>query len=229
VPTDQPSLPPVLLIHGLGSSFEHNWQATGWVDLLEEEGRNIIAVNLPGHGPGATSGTGDTVETILHAISDHPVVDAVGFSAGGRALLVTASRHPQRFRRLAVLGVGNPGAGGATDGKQGNATADGLESDTEPEEQAPRVIRRLVESAGNDRRLVAQFLRTRQPALHESNLSAIVSPALIVIGDEDTAGPADKLVAELPDARLVTLNGVDHFATTSDFGCMDAVIGFISQ
>ena len=32
---------PVLLIHGVGSSFEHNWRATGWVDLLEDEGGEI--------------------------------------------------------------------------------------------------------------------------------------------------------------------------------------------
>ena len=41
---------PLLLVHGLASSFEHNWRTTGWVDILGEEGREIIGVDLPGHG-----------------------------------------------------------------------------------------------------------------------------------------------------------------------------------
>ena len=39
---------------------------------------------------------------------------------------------------------------------------------------------------------------------------------LVVLGDQDPAGtltPGDGLVTALPDARLVTLRGVDHFGT----------------
>ena len=31
----------------------------------------------------------------------------------------------------------------------------------------------------------------------------------------------------LPDARLVTLRNVDHFATPKDFGCIDAALDFL--
>jgi pimeloyl-ACP methyl ester carboxylesterase len=50
---------------------------------------------------------------------------------------------------------------------------------------------------------------------------------LVVLGDQDPAGPGDRLVAALPDARLVTLRGVDHFGTPSDVRCMQAVLGFL--
>jgi alpha-beta hydrolase superfamily lysophospholipase len=40
-------------------------------------------------------------------------------------------------------------------------------------------------------------------------------------------GPGDGLVAALHDARLVTLRGVDHFGTTSDVRCMQAVLDFL--
>jgi pimeloyl-ACP methyl ester carboxylesterase len=43
---------PVLLVHGLASSFEHNWRATGWVDILADEGRTALGMDLPGHGGG---------------------------------------------------------------------------------------------------------------------------------------------------------------------------------
>ena len=40
-------------------------------------------------------------------------------------------------------------------------------------------------------------------------------------------GRADRLVAELPSATLVMLPGVDHFATPSDFGAIDATMKFL--
>ncbi|MBW8827332.1 MAG: alpha/beta fold hydrolase, partial [Acidobacteria bacterium] len=42
--------PPVLLVHGLASSFELNWREFGWVDLLADAGREVIGVDLLGHG-----------------------------------------------------------------------------------------------------------------------------------------------------------------------------------
>jgi hypothetical protein len=50
---------------------------------------------------------------------------------------------------------------------------------------------------------------------------------LVVLGDKDFAGPADPLVDALPDARLVTLRNVDHFATPKDFGFIDAALDFL--
>jgi hypothetical protein len=40
-------------------------------------------------------------------------------------------------------------------------------------------------------------------------------------------GSADRLMAALPSASLVTLAGVDHFATPSDFGAIDATMKFL--
>ena len=61
-----------------------------------------------------------------------------------------------------------------------------------------------------------------------ADLAAIDAPVLVVLGDRDFAGPADRLLAALPDARLVTLRGVDHFGTPSDYGCIEAVTGFLA-
>ncbi len=104
-----------MLLHGLASSFEHNWREPGWVDLLTEAGRDVLEIDLPGHGPGPH-------ETVPEAYADVPGVvarhiaerapdarqlDAVGFSTGGHTLLAIAAAAPERFRRLAVLGVGD--------------------------------------------------------------------------------------------------------------------------
>jgi pimeloyl-ACP methyl ester carboxylesterase len=58
-------------------------------------------------------------------------------------------------------------------------------------------------------------------------LARITTHVLVVLGDQDPAGPGDGLVAALPDARLVTLRGVDHFGTPADVRCMQAVLGFL--
>jgi pimeloyl-ACP methyl ester carboxylesterase len=97
-------------VHGFASSFDRNWVEPGWVALLEDAGRNVIGVDLLGHGkaekptdPAAYAGLEDGV---LAAMPGEPV-DAVGFSLGARTLLVLAAREPGRFNKLVLGGVGD--------------------------------------------------------------------------------------------------------------------------
>jgi pimeloyl-ACP methyl ester carboxylesterase len=149
----------------------------------------------------------------------------VGFSAGGRALLAAAAAAPGRFRKIALLGVGD---GGARSGDDGAAMATMFESDAEPDDPTAAVLWRLAGTAGNDRRAVARYLRAPHPAVALADLAVVDGPVLLVLGDRDFAGPADQLLAALPHAELVTLRGVDHFGTPSDFGCIDAVTRFLA-
>jgi pimeloyl-ACP methyl ester carboxylesterase len=216
----------VLLVHGLGSSFEHGWVQTGWVDILTSEGHDPVAVHLPGHGPaGSADEDTDAVARILAEARAHRPMDAVGFSAGAVALLAAAVQDPGAFRRIALLGIGDPR------GDVGDVTAiaDGLESDDEPSDDVPRIIRRLAVSAGNDRHAVARYLRADSRSASLSDVREVDRPVLVVLGDRDFAGPADALVAALPSADLVTLHGVDHFATPGTFAAIDAVVRFLAD
>jgi pimeloyl-ACP methyl ester carboxylesterase len=89
------------------------------------------------------------------------------------------------------------------------------------------VFRRLAEGSGNDRAALVAFLRRPQQPLTAADLAGIGGPVLVVLGDQDPAGPGEPLVAALPDARLVTLRGVDHFGTPADVRCMQAVLSFL--
>ncbi|WP_236792022.1 alpha/beta fold hydrolase [Amycolatopsis sp. GM8] len=217
---------PVVLVHGLGSSFERNWVASGWADLLRDEGHEVIGVHLPGHGPAGPEP--DAAQRILDVAGEHGAIDAVGFSAGGQAVLRAAARAPEAFRRVAFLGIGD-GVLEPRDDTVRLRLADAIEATDPPGDVHTRVFRRMIAAAGNDPAAVAAYLRAVPGPVPAAELRRITAPALVVIGDRDPAGPADRFVAALPDACGVTLRGVDHFATTSDVSCLDAVLKFLSE
>jgi pimeloyl-ACP methyl ester carboxylesterase len=221
--------PPVALVHGFASSAEHNWAATGWLDLLAEAGRAVIAVDMLGHGRAPRPTSPDAYQSVesdvAGALRGRGRVDAIGFSAGAAVLLRLAASCPGRFRRLALLGIGS----GVLDHPDPAAIIAALEGDPDPEDTRGIVFRRLADSLDNDRAALVAFLRRRPTPLTAADLARIACPVLVVLGDGDPAGPGDGLAAALGQARLVTLKGVDHFGTPSDVRCMQAVLGFIGE
>ena len=161
---------------------------------------------------------------MLDQLPDEPV-DAVGFSLGARTLLVLASAHPERFHRLVVAGVG---ANLFRHDGSSALLADALGA-TAATTRHPVVqyFRGLADQPGNDPLALAACMRRPAPELTDEGLARITCPVLVVIGDQDFAGPADPLVERLADPTLVVLKGVDHFATPKDFGFLDAGLEFL--
>jgi pimeloyl-ACP methyl ester carboxylesterase len=256
---------PVLLVHGFASSFERNWREPGWVDLLSDAGREVIATDLLGHGtapkphdPAEYVRLESDLAGLLPA--DAPV-DAIGFSLGARLLLsIAATRRPGAFGRIVVGGVGEsvlrdddsepvaravegsaagpvaagPGVGGA--GVEGGGlasdriTSRGAAGSGEPpseESNLARAFARFARTPGNDPLALAACLRRPVAPLTAEGLGRVSVPVLVVLGDQDFAGPAQPLVDALPDATLVVLEGVDHLATPMHFGFIDAALGFL--
>jgi len=219
---DQP--PPVLLVHGFASSAEHNWRHPGWLDLLADCGRETIAIDLPGHGTAPKPAGYDKVEAhVAAAVEGREPVDAIGFSAGAHVLLRLAADQPGTFRRLALLGIGR----GVLEPADPELIVAALTGEPDPENVTGMVFRRLADGLGNDRDALVAFLRRPQRPLTQADLARIAARVLVVLGDQDPATPGGGLVAALPDARLVTLRGVDHFGTPGDVRCMQAVLGFL--
>ncbi len=100
------SLPPVILLHGLGAA------ATNFVPLtlaLQPHVQSIICIDMPGHGLSAvTQRSVDLVEmydalcVCIDALCGMPF-SLVGNSLGGAMALRYASERPKRVRSLALL------------------------------------------------------------------------------------------------------------------------------
>jgi pimeloyl-ACP methyl ester carboxylesterase len=222
---------PVVLVHGFASSFERNWQETGWVDLLRDEGRSVIGVDLPGHGPSAKphepAAYAGLEGSVGAAMPPAGQADAVGFSMGAQLLLRVAAASPGRFRRIVLGGIGD-GVFASTDPEP---VAHAVETGYAAEEAGPSAaaLAFFAATPGNDPAALAACLRRPRAPLTEADVAAIAVPVLLVLGERDFAGPADRLVAALPDARLLVLPRTDHFGTPKDFRFVKAALDFVNS
>jgi pimeloyl-ACP methyl ester carboxylesterase len=219
----------VVLVHGWGGSFAATWRRSGFTELLADAGRPVIGVDLLGHGdapkPHEPEAYADLTTRIEEALPAGPV-DAVGFSLGALTLLRLAIRRPDAFRRIVVAGIGH-NAFERDDVGRARILA-GLDGTAEPEDNLARLFSQYADQPGNDRLALAAVMRRDDAmALTPDALAAVTAPVLVVLGDRDFAGPAEPLVDALPDARLVTLRNVDHFATPESFGFIDATLEFL--
>ena len=206
---------PVVLVHGLGSSFEHNWGVTGWIDILDSEGFEVVGHELPGHGSAAHAAGGEleAVQRLVSVVTQKAPVVGIGFSAGARLVLRAAIASPESFEKVVLLGIG-----------------DGMwKVREEGSGEMPDLVLQLLETAGNDRASVQGYVDGFAAMPPLSELAKLTMPTLVVIGERDMVGPVDEMVAALPNARAIVLKGVDHFSTTSNFNCQDAVLRFLSE
>ena len=83
-------LPPVLLLHGLATSAARTWGENGWLDLLADADREVIALDLMGHGDNVKPHDPEAYEAL-----EQDVVDRLpdGPARCGR-LLARRSDHP---------------------------------------------------------------------------------------------------------------------------------------
>lgn len=222
---------PVVLVHGFASSFERNWREPGWVDVLEEEGRTVLNVDLLGHGtspkPTDPEAYRDLEASIEDVISNHVLVDAVGFSLGGQLLLRLAAKDPKHFRKIAIGGVGDNAMRPSDPAPLVEAIVRGVPG--EADHEAAGAFARFARAPGNVPEALAACLNRPHQPLNTSELAKVQVPVLVVLGDRDFAGPATQLMASLPDARLVTLVGADHFSTPKDFRFLAETVEFLAS
>jgi len=195
-------------------------------------GRNVLAVDLPGHGRSAGAALA-SVEAIADWIVD--VLDAegvarasiVGHSFGALAALECAARHPSRVAAIALVGPAFPMAVSETLlAAARDAPADACAMIAT---WSHSVARQLggnpvpgMWMTGTATRLMARapegVLETDLRACNDyagglAAAAAVRCPALLVVGARDQMAPpkaAQPLAAALAAATVVTLPGCGH-------------------
>ena len=224
-------LPPVLLLHGWGGNFASTWKNNGWCEGLKVAGRRVIAVDLPGHGSSRASHDpkdyADLAASVEEKLEGEEQVDAIGFSLGGKVLLELACRHPGRFRRLVIAGLGH---NLFAPERMGEMLAGILERGITDEDPAPvRALLAQVLPAGNDPRALAACLRRpANPVLTPERLAMVNCPVLLIAGEQDTlAQPIEPLKQALPHANVENLPDMDHFGLPGSLVFRIASLAFL--
>jgi pimeloyl-ACP methyl ester carboxylesterase len=242
-----PSRPTVVFVHGAAN--DHSVFALQ-SRYFAYHGRNVLAVDLPGHGRSA-GGPLDSVEAIADWIPR--LLDAtgireaalVGHSLGALAALEAAARFPSRISRIALLGPAVPMT-------VSEALLDAARAN---DHVAFELIAGWSHSAGkqlggnpvpgmwmmgNALRLME---RSRPGALHVdlrachdyangiAAAAAVRCPALLIVGARDLMAPpkaAQGLAAAFAEKRIVTLPDCGHamMAEQPD-AVLDALAAFL--
>jgi pimeloyl-ACP methyl ester carboxylesterase len=218
----------VLFVHGTGQ--DHTIWALPTAYFARHD-RNVLAVDLPGHGRSGGSPLGSVEE-----IADWPmaVLDAVeqkqaaiaGHSLGSLAAIAAAARHPRRVRAIALVGTALPMTVSARllEAAQDNRheaidmlvnwgySEDGGGGAPEPGIPLREAGQRLLEQA-RPGVIYIDLKACDDYAAGLEHAAAVRCPALLILGERDRLTPARsarQLAATLPNAETAILEGCGH-------------------
>jgi pimeloyl-ACP methyl ester carboxylesterase len=228
---------PILLIHGFASNVAANWIDPGWVRTLTGAGRRVIAYDNRGHGQseklydpalyGAPTMAEDGRRLLDHLAIER--ADVMGYSMGARIATFLTFAHTTRVRSLVLGGVGiNLVRGMVGTGPIARAleapSIDDVTNDT------ARSFRAFAEQTKSDLKALAACLRGPREKITPEKLAAITVPTLIAVGSADViAGPGEELVALIPGAQFLDIEGRDHMKAVGDARCKQGVLDFLTR
>jgi pimeloyl-ACP methyl ester carboxylesterase len=232
--------PPAVLVHGFASSLQGNWRATGVIDALVGAGRKAVALDCRGHGrsgkphdPAAYAGTAmaDDVTALMDFLGMGRA-DLVGYSMGGFIAASLMTRRPERFNSVILAGVGDARMLKDSNRERAAEIAEAMEAPDKGavKNASARAFREFAEVSGNDLRALAAMQRSMTRAWFDAErFGEVRLPVMVLLGEADTlVGPADRLAAAIPGARLVKVPG-DHLTAPGTAEFRAAVVGFLGE
>lgn len=230
--------PPIVLVHGFASSRATNWRAPGWYTALTAAGRQVIALDVRGHGESDKPHVldaydegelaRDVVRLLDHLGFDR--ADVMGYSMGGFITLRLLHEAPARVRRAVIAGVGENYYGRGPVETAAIAAALRAADVREVTEAVPRTFRIFADQGKNDREALALCMTRPRRSVTAAEFSGLRVPVLIVVGERDTVtGPPGALAEALPGARVVIVPQRDHMTAVGDKIYKEAVIAFLSE
>jgi pimeloyl-ACP methyl ester carboxylesterase len=229
---------PIILVHGFASNRITNWRAPGWYDTLTVAGRQVVALDVRGHGESDKPHrreaydegelAADVVRLMDHLRFDQ--ADVMGYSMGGFISLRLLHDAPDRVRRAVVAGVGDNYYGRGTAETASIAAALRAPDVSSVSNAVPRQFRLFAEQGRNDLEALALCMTRPRRSLTPAELAAVDVPTLIVVGEKDTiTGPPSALAKALPSAHVAIVPGRDHMTTVGDKAYKAAVVEFLGE
>ncbi|MES0881538.1 alpha/beta fold hydrolase [Roseibium sp. SCP14] len=228
---------PILLIHGFASNKQVNWEYPGWIKLLVEDGRRVIAIDNRGHGESqkfydpAAYGAPIMAEDARRLL-DHLQIertDVMGYSMGARISAFLTLNHPDRVKRAIFSGLGYGMVAGVGDPEP---IASALEADRiqDVADRTGRAFRAFAEQTGSDRRALAACMRSSRQKISEEDVSRIERPVLVAVGTKDDIAGSPKRLADLmPHADVLDIPGRDHMVAVGDKVHKQGVLAFLNN
>jgi len=225
--------PPIVMAHGWGGSFSATFEPHGWRADLEAEGREVIGIDLPGHGTGRPASHdpadyADLASGLAAKLPDGPL-DGVGFSLGSKLLLELECRSPGRFRRLVLGGVG---ANVFAPERGVEAVANVLESgDIENAPPPVQMMVRYSQASRSDPLAIAAVLRRPPNPTHmPSRLKQVRAKILLINGANDKGvAPVDQLATLIPGCATLILDDTGHIDLPEKASFRRAAIAFLTK
>jgi pimeloyl-ACP methyl ester carboxylesterase len=195
---------PLLLLHGNSqsiSAFEKQ------VDEFSKKYR-VIALDSRGQGNSTRDSTKLTYELFADDVNKFleylnlQNVNIVGWSDGGNTGLILAMQHPDKVKKLAVMGAVL---------YNNNTSVDEI---VNPEIQKQIKEMEKANISKNDMEYRLKILLLTEPNINPDLLKTIKSPVLVMAGEKDVVKEQHtKLIAEkLPNSELVIFKKAGHYA-----------------
>ena len=218
---------PLVLLHGGLMTIDLNF---GPLLGPLAAGRQVIAVELQGHGHTADTDRPMTIEALagdVVALLDQLEIaeaDLFGFSLGGLVAYAVALGSPARVGKLIV-------ASADAHRPPGRESAP-LDEDRMPTAADFQAMRDAYDAAAPDPAHFDEFAAKNTKAVHEcqarsaDELRSLRAPTLLIFGDRDFSPLPDVLETFelLPNAQLAVLPGTTHVGVTRRPGEVLALI-----
>jgi pimeloyl-ACP methyl ester carboxylesterase len=203
---------PLMLLHDFGQSSAV-WHELGWVEACVARGRQVVLVDLRGHGDSSEPEDVTAYAPILCAwdmiaVLDHAGIrraDVLGYGVGGRIALCMAASAADRVHAVAAGGA-HPFAEWAG---LGNAVPGHLEAWAR---LIQRQIARHGSPASDDRITLSAAVTSDWPDIADAVAQSGV-PLLLFVGKEDPRCSLVLSFAERASAHIITLTEHDYATT----------------
>jgi pimeloyl-ACP methyl ester carboxylesterase len=217
---------PLVLLHGGLMTIDLNFGP-----LLEPlaASRQVIAVELQGHGHTADTGRPMTIEALagdVVALLDHLEIteaDIFGFSLGGLVAYAVAVGAPARVGKLIVAS--------ADAHRPPGRESVPLDDDRLPTGADFQAMRDAYDAVAPDPAHFDEFAARTTAMVHEfpgwaDELRSLGAPTLLIFGDRDFSPLPDvaELLGLLPNAQLAVLPATTHVGVARRSGEMLALI-----